>query len=456
MALRYNEKGEIIPTKEIRGALLEGTEFDTGAAMAKDNKEKHPPAPQSFRATSGLPIDERDPMRECGKCHQKLRTRNYYMSRRKDKYPPDGLVPYCKKCYTMHVNVNEPSTFISLLEDLDLPYIPSVWTSVLESYKNKMGASATAIFGRYVSRMKLPQYSAYTYADSSKFEEDEKLRKIKETAERVNQINRYRDAEGANDAMQNLEYFTPEEIQKYFKNSDLMVEKKKGNERPDIDAELDNLTMEDKKYLLSKWGKTYTIAECIKLEKLYLEMLDSYDIRTASHFDYLLKICRISLKIDQALEINDIDGVQKMSRTYDMLMKSAKFTAAQNKDQADDYTDAIGVLVKMCEEQGFITDTIDERQDIVDYTIADLKGYTEHLIKDELNLGNMIEVYLQKMVQEEAKQEDEMGDEDDLVFVREDEEDEVLRPEDYEEFNDTMDEEAEIDDHMLEMSEELS
>ena len=36
-------------------------------------------------------------------------------------------------------------------------------------------------------------------------------------------------------------------------------------------------------------------------------------------------------------------------------MKSAKFTAAQNKDAASDYTDSVGMIVsRIEEEQGFI------------------------------------------------------------------------------------------------------
>jgi hypothetical protein len=39
-------------------------------------------------------------------------------------------------------------------------------------------------------------------------------------------------------------------------------------------------------------------------------------------------VCKTSLKTNQLLDIGDIDGAQKASKMYDMLMKSGKFTAA--------------------------------------------------------------------------------------------------------------------------------
>jgi hypothetical protein len=38
------------------------------------------------------------------------------------------------------------------------------------------------------------------------------------------------------------------------------------------------LTEEDKKYLCLKWGKTYKPEEWIRLEQLFVEMTNSYDI----------------------------------------------------------------------------------------------------------------------------------------------------------------------------------
>jgi hypothetical protein len=45
-----------------------------------------------------------------------------------------------------------------------------------------------------------------------------------------------------------------------------------------------------------KWGKTYKPEEWIKLEQLYNEFLQSYDIQSAGHIDTLKLICKTSLK----------------------------------------------------------------------------------------------------------------------------------------------------------------
>jgi len=43
-----------------------------------------------------------------------------------------------------------------------------------------------------------------------------------------------------------------------------------------------------------------------------------------------------------------------MSKVYDQLMKSGKFTAAQNKADSGEYVDSISELVEICETEGFI------------------------------------------------------------------------------------------------------
>ena len=57
------------------------------------------------------------------------------------------------------------------------------------------------------------------------------------------------------------------------------------------------ITEEDKTYLRLKWGKAYKPDEWVKLEQLYEEMMESYDIQSAGHIDTLKMICKTSLKI---------------------------------------------------------------------------------------------------------------------------------------------------------------
>lgn len=133
-------------------------------------------------------------------------------------------------------------------------------------------------------------------------------------------------------------------------------------ESPEPDEEIggtgdtlaDQLTPEDKIYLRLKWGKEYKPDEWIALEKLYNEMMDSYDVQGAGHIDNLKLLCKTSLKCNQLIDINDVEGYQKMSRVYDTLMKSGHFTAAQQKETTEGVVDSVGELVAMCERDKFI------------------------------------------------------------------------------------------------------
>jgi hypothetical protein len=149
------------------------------------------------------------------------------------------------------------------------------------------------------------------------------------------------------------------------------------------------------------------------MEQLYEDMMASYDIQSAGHKDTLKMICKTSLKANQLLDCGDIDGFQKMSKAYDTLMKSGKFTAAQNKGETGEYIDSIGELVALCEKEGFIPRYYtDGPQDKVDRVLEDLQGYTRALINDEANLGNMIENSM-KEIENDRKREAETNEDDD-------------------------------------------
>ena len=206
------------------------------------------------------------------------------------------------------------------------------------------------------------------------------------------------------------------------------------------------LTDEDRKYLLMKWGKSYKPEEWIRLEQFYQEMSQSYDIQGAGHEDTLKLVCKTSLKANQLLDIGDIDGAQKMIKMYDGLMKSGKFTAAQNKGENGEFLDSISELVVICEKEGFIPRFYsDGPNDRVDETLLDLKNYTHSLVVEEMNLGNLIENAVKERAKEEAKEEDE-DIEEELSYDGLDE----LKDKDYEDYNDFIEEEELSDAEILE------
>lgn len=142
-----------------------------------------------------------------------------------------------------------------------------------------------------------------------------------------------------------------------------------------------------------------------------------------------------------------VDGAQKMSKVYNEMMRSGKWTAAQNKTNETEVVDSIGELVAMCEKDGFIPRFyVDGPQDKVDRVIQDMQVFTRRLVTDELGLGNLIENSIKNLEKEKesieaAANAGENSDttEEDKLFDYDNTE-ELLSLDDYREFNDMEDE----------------
>lgn len=374
----------------------------------------------------------------CKTCRRTMEENEFYQSYRLDRYP-EGRLPECKKCLTRHVDNYDPETYKWILEEIDVPYIEEEWTSLLSRYSaNPSKMTGMTVLGRYLSKMKLKQYRDYRWEDSERLNEQMQQRKAEVMARQG---------------------YSGDDIEKVLAEGTMperpTIEKKE-EEKPadpidmlEPDGFADDLTEEDKKYLTLKWGKTYRPYEWVQLEKLYQEMMAAFDIVTPAHEDYLKLICKTSLKCHQLIDLGDIEGFQKVSRVYDTLMKSAKFTAAQNKAESGEYVSAIDELVLLCEREGFIPRFyISKPNDRVDETLADLRNYTHRLVTEEMNLGNLIENAVRTMAREEAKEEDlETTDEQELDLDAISKE--VLNDEDFVEHANFLEEEQAADAEML-------
>ena len=223
---------------------------------------------------------------------------------------------------------------------------------------------------------------------------------------------------------------------------------------PDEDIQLD-LTEEEMIALRLKWGKTYKPEEWVKLEQLYEEMMASYDIQTAGHIDTLKLVCKTSMKANQLLDIGDVDGAQKMVKMYDGLMKSGKFTAAQNKAESGEYVDSVSELVAICETDGFIPRFyVDEPKDKVDRVLQDIQNYTRTLVTEEMNLGNLIENAVKQIEldkEKEAINDADAANDEDLLdeMLFSDQAEKVISDEEISSFYDYEDEAADLDDELL-------
>lgn len=392
----------------------------------------------------------------CEKCHKTLKRSEFYLSNNLEKYPNGGTIPICKKCLTMHVDNWNPETYLWILQEVDVPYIPDEWNGLLARYgTDRRKVTGTTILGRYLSKMKLKQYRDWRWKDTEYLQEldHKKVREALEangaTMQEIDQALRERTfaiPEGeltepetpisvSSPGPQSYETFTFEE--------------------PAESADDLGLSDEDVTYLKLKWGASYKPAEWVWLEQYYNDFMDSYDIQSAGHKDTLKKLAKTSLKLDQLIDLGDVDGAQKTQKMYDSLMKSGKFTAAQNKAESGEAVDSISEIVMMCEKEGFIPRYYtDGPQDKVDRVLQDLQEYTHSLITEETNIGNLIENAIRQIEEDKLREEqteaDAASDEDLLEEALFSNDIKYLSDGEFEEFNDFEDDLADNDNKLLE------
>lgn len=387
----------------------------------------------------------------CEKCNRTMAADQFYGTNNLEKYP-DGKLRICKKCMTMHVDNFNPDTYLWILQECDVPYIPEEWNKLLASYgKDRSKLTGLSIIGRYLSKMKLKQFRDYRWEHTEHLQEVAN-KKIEETMKRQGY-----DAVEIAQAVAQATVPVPQGIieqPKYEESNPFLASGEEdyfSEQSGGQDDFVDDLTEEDKTYLRLKWGKTYKPEEWVRLEQLYEEMMASYDIQGAGHIDTLKLVCKTSLKANQLIDIGDIEGFQKMSKVYDSLMKSGKFTAQQNKAETGDFIDSIGELIEMCEKEGYIERYyIESPKDRVDLTIADMQRYTKTLVEEETNLSIMVEKALRDIEKEDKAEAENTEDTiiDDTDLSLEDLE-KTLKDQDYVDFQDFLDEEAEADSDYL-------
>ena len=105
------------------------------------------------------------------KCNRTMAANQFYSSNNLEKYP-EGIIPICKKCMTMHVDNWNPETYLWILQEADVPYIPDEWNKLMATYcKDKSKVTGTTIVGRYLAKMRLKQHSKYRWKDTEFIQE---------------------------------------------------------------------------------------------------------------------------------------------------------------------------------------------------------------------------------------------------------------------------------------------
>ena len=318
----------------------------------------------------------------CMSCKKTLDEKNFFKTNRSEKFA-NGILPHCKTCVAMGVDDTDETTFLSILKEIDIPYIPSEWRALVV----KKTPKSPSILGKYVSKMRLNQFKKYRWADT------EELVK-KESQNILMALRQESDSESEAEA----------KLEEMLSMSDLQKPKmgamvQNNSNGPNV-AALYGLTPETSKYGLSQeeideiklnWGPDYTEAEYLQLEQLFTDMKESYIIQDPVAISNAKMICKMTMKMNKFLDIDDVESMSKISRQLDLFIKTANLAPVQQKDRQQT-TFAISQLAYLIEKEGgFIPDFYcGKPNDKIDQVLADMEAYTQFLVKGEEGLADMV------------------------------------------------------------------
>lgn len=403
----------------------------------------------------------------CPKCGKTMAAeKNFFLLRTGERSD------LCKACETMHVNNYKPESFMWLLEKYDVPWVPRIWNKLLDKayQKDPYKINGLSVFGKYLSQMKTKQWSQYRFKDTQQIQDEENQKQnhyIAQNEEKLKQLEQSF-LEGIIPEAQYLTYKAgiidagkdysqppplPPELPaetdaKDAQSKDSAYPVNSHFEEVELPDESAELSLEEKQYLALKWGRYYTAADWVWLEKKYDDFMHSFTIEGAARLDTLVMICKTSLKMNQAIDCGDIENYQKLSRVYDSMMKAAKFQEVQiSEDKVGDF-DSIGQIVALAETEeggGAISrHKIDTPLDVVDESLDKMKKWNRSFIDNDSTLANQFEIFMKKILNnQEAKKNREEAKAKGLDKVE-------LSDEDFIKFNELEEDLSAADKEMLE------
>ena len=346
--------------------------------------------------------------KKCSKCERVMEDLKFYSKKNGQKFD------MCKQCLTMHVDNYNEDTFLWIIQEADLPWVPSEWNAIREKEYAKKGRkmNGTSVIGKYFSKMRLNQFKKYNWATSAEaqqevdnnkqFKEEQQKQmqeKLKEDFEKgeISQ-SQYRTLVSSSFQKQHQYMMRPDDSEQDPVGKDNAFREEYFLSEQDLPDPAADLTKEDKQYLALKWGRNYKPSQWLLLQTKYEEMMRSFDIQDADSKNTLMFICKTYLKMDEAIDIGDVESYQKLSRVYDQLRKSMKVTAAQKKEEDNQFIDSVGQLVAFCQKNGHMIPEfqIKAPRDIVDKVIDDMKEYNRTLIYEDKALARQIEDYIKE------------------------------------------------------------
>ena len=327
----------------------------------------------------------------CKLCNKTKNITDFYALTRPNPKYPDNVLDVCKTCLLQRFNPDDPNTFIPILRELDVAWIPAVYRQTYQRIVDNRG-SKTTILGRYISRMKLGQYANFTfegskeaqafYSSSDPYDDPMQYPGASEELGEVSLL-----ASPSAVARLNL----PRTDEPFLAPGAEDSLEPKGPEGGAVVGDI-VLTKEEYKYLLLKWGDQFRPEQLLRLERQYLKMLQDFDIRTETQKDYLRKMCVVSLRYDDALTTGISDDARRWSAMYSDLTKQSGFQPIQKNEVKPDYMDSIGALVRMAESKDFIPkwDTSEPR-DRLDVILKDYQLFLKRLLLNDPTIMDKID-----------------------------------------------------------------
>lgn len=314
-----------------------------------------------------------------------------------------GPITACKDCCAANLDLTRPETFMWVLEELDVPFVASRFYKTFDDKMRKDGPgysrkAALGIYVRTITKLNMRQYG---------FKDSEEL-SARYGAPPEAMTRAEADAKLESGEISRGEYEAMEAAREAAASAGAAVRQEEARRAGQAaDDELEgSLTAGDRQYLSNKWGSSYTAREWLKMEDLYTRYASEYDLNVDRE-ETLRKVCKTSLKLDQALDDGDVSGYKALSQVLDSLRKSGKFTEAQNREDRSDTVGSVGQLVLLCEREGGIIGHLppaDEYpRDKIDLTINDYKQYAVSLLKNEPNISGIIEAYVSKLDEAQRK-----------------------------------------------------
>lgn len=151
--------------------------------------------------------------------------------------------------------------------------------------------------------------------------------------------------------------------------------------------------------LQRKWGPNYCEEELDYLENLYNSMVLTQKMGSGLSVDQTLKLCKISLEIDN--RIRDGGEIDKLLGSYEKLVKIGGFTSENAKEVSD--FESVGELYAYLEKTGWVNHYYTgAKKDVIDETMANMQNYARRLWTNETGMSEDIEKRLEALKNADA------------------------------------------------------